>query len=166
MDNGDNKVLFVQRIGIAGVAVLEARRLQVADRGEVPGFDGIKEVVRIVLVICRVAVDANRARRGRPDVFQVLRRSVVLEWLVVRNVIRLRGSNHRGGGAPAAASGSVGILDRQIETAFEEAPADAGGIEQVTDVRSTHGHLGPGGGGANVPNWICVAYQRISAAAV
>ena len=53
IDNVDDERLLVQRIGVAGVAVLVARRLQEADRGEVTGFDGIVEVVRIVLVICQ-----------------------------------------------------------------------------------------------------------------
>ena len=63
---------------------------------------------------------------------------VVLERLVVRDVIRLVDHRHRGSGAPAAAGGSVGILNRQVEAAFEEAPADAGGVQQVADIGSAH----------------------------
>src|ERR1700733_5101515 len=56
INNTDDERLLVQWIGVAGVAVLETRRLEVADRGEVAGVDGIEKVVRIVLVVSGVAV--------------------------------------------------------------------------------------------------------------
>ena len=59
IDNVDDERLLVERIGVAGVAVLVARRLEEADSGEVAGIDGVVEVVRIVLVVCRVAVECQ-----------------------------------------------------------------------------------------------------------
>ena len=116
------------------MAVLITGRLEEADRGEVARVEGVEEVVRVVLVVGRVAIDANAAGRRGPGVLQVLGGGVVLEGLVMRNVIRLVGLGDRRSGAAAAPGGSVSILDRQVEAALEESPADAGGVEQVTDV--------------------------------
>ena len=65
VDNVDDERLLVERIGVAGVAVLVARRLEEADCRKVAGVNGVEEVVRVVLVVCRVAVDADRAGRSR-----------------------------------------------------------------------------------------------------
>src|SRR6202034_2859823 len=88
IDDSGHERLLVQRIGVASVAVLVARGLQEADGGKIAGLDRVEEVVGIVLVICRVAVDAHRAGRTWPGVLQVLGARVVLKWLVMRNVVR------------------------------------------------------------------------------
>jgi hypothetical protein len=41
VDNVDHERPLVERIGVTGVAVLVARRLQIADGGEVAGVDGV-----------------------------------------------------------------------------------------------------------------------------
>ncbi len=71
------------------MAVLIARRLQEADGREVAGIDRIEEVVNVVLVVAGIALLADRRNRGRTGVLQVLRGSVVLERLVVRDVVGL-----------------------------------------------------------------------------
>ncbi len=46
-----------------------------------------------------------------------------------------------GGGGAGAAGGAVGVGDGEVEAALEEAPGDAGGVEQVADV--FRGLVGP-----------------------
>src|SRR6202167_5619416 len=59
VDDGGDEGRLVQRIGVTGVTVLITRSRKEADRGEVAGVDSVVEIVSVVLVICRVAVDAN-----------------------------------------------------------------------------------------------------------
>ena len=56
VDGVHDERLLVERIGVAGVAILIAGGLQEADRREVAGVDRVKEVVHVVLVVAGVAV--------------------------------------------------------------------------------------------------------------
>ena len=83
--------LFVERVRIAGMAILIARSLEEVDGREVAGVDGIVEIMHVVLVVGGVVVQAHVRHRGRTRMRGVGGRFVVLERLVVRNVIGLVG---------------------------------------------------------------------------
>ncbi len=89
VDGVDDERLLVERIGVAGVSVLVAGRLQEADGGKVARGDGVEEVVSIVLVVAGIALLADGGDGGGTRVLRVGRGGVVLERLVVRNVVGL-----------------------------------------------------------------------------
>ena len=76
VDHGGHECLLVQRIRVARVAILITGRLEEADGGKVAGVDRVVEVMHVVLMIRRVSVNANGARRSGPGVLQVLGRVV------------------------------------------------------------------------------------------
>ena len=83
------KLLLVERIGVAGVAVLIAGSLQEGDGREVAGGDGVVEIVDVVLVVGRHRCWTDRGNRGGPRVGRVGGGCVVLEGLVVGDVVGL-----------------------------------------------------------------------------
>src|SRR5664279_6418597 len=107
------------------MAVLVARSFQKTDRWEVPRRNRIEEVVAVVLVVGRIALLANHRDRRWPCVLKVLRRSVVLERLVVRNVIDLFRPRYGRRMGAAATRAAVRIGDAKVKAAFEEAPGHA-----------------------------------------
>ncbi len=60
-----------------------------------------------------------------------------------------------------ATGGAVGIGDRQVEAALEEAPGHAGGVEQIADVLAAHLKTSPVVVGAGIADRIGIADQRI-----
>src|ERR1035438_8888755 len=136
VDRVHQERLLVQRVGVAGMAVLVLRGLQVADRWHVPVGERGVEVGQVVLVVGLVGV-ADGGLRRRRQVLGVGRGLEVLERVVVRRVV--------GGGVTAdvgvrsaadRVAGAVGAGGR--EPALEPAPADAPGVEQVADVLAGH----------------------------
>jgi hypothetical protein len=101
-------VLLVDRVRVAGVAVLVLGGLQEADRGQVAGLERGVEVRQVVVVVgpARVA-DLRDALRGQ--VVRVGRRLVVLERRVVRAVVLRRGAADVGVGG-AGALGVAALL--------------------------------------------------------
>ena len=91
VDHVDDEGLLVERVGVAGVAVLVAGGLQEADCGHVAGGESSGEVVRVVLVVGGDRVGADGCDRGGTDVVEVGGAGVVLEGLVVGDVVGLRG---------------------------------------------------------------------------
>src|ERR1043165_7617034 len=84
----DDPFLLIERTGIAGMSILIAGGLDVADGGKVSSLDGVEEVVSVVLVVCpAVVIAAHNLWRGWACVPEVCRRFVILKRLVVRNVI-------------------------------------------------------------------------------
>ena len=86
----DQEVLLVEGVGVApaGVAVLVARRLEEAHRGQVAVVGSGPEVPEVVLVL-RLVVVADGRGRGRRQVVRVGGRGEVLEGVVVRLVVGL-----------------------------------------------------------------------------
>ena len=80
------KCLLVERVGVAGVAVLVGRRLQEADRRHVPVLERLVEQGQVVLVVGLVGVTDGRFGRRR-QVLGVGRGLVVLERVMVRHVV-------------------------------------------------------------------------------
>src|SRR3984957_726216 len=93
----------------------------------------------------------------------IRRRSVVLEWSVMRNVVPLCAHNRRGrlAVAPGAA---VRIYQVQVKTSREPTPGDTRCIKQVADILSPHLRLASAG--AHVSERIRVADHRQSAVSV
>jgi hypothetical protein len=69
-------------------------------------------------------------------------------------------------GASAAAGCTIRVLSREVESALEGAPRDAGFAQQVADVFTGELNLVAGGGGAHVANRISIANERIVAISV
>ena len=165
VDDVDDEGLLVQRIGVAGVAVLVAGRLEEADGREIAGVDRIVEVMHVVLVVCAVTVAADLcAEVGRVCSGWRSRRST--GRLVVRNVVRLLDIGDGRGGGALAAGGAVGVHRRQIEAALEEAPGDTRRVQQIADILAAELHQLAGGGGAHVAHRIRIADQGAAAVAV
>ena len=163
-------MLLVEGVGIAGVPVLECRRLEEAHRRQVAGVQRGEEVVDVVLMIGGFGIAragnlavADRRHRARARMGRIARRGVVLERLVVRNVVgRVEGKGPRRGriAEPLASRRPVGVDDREIETALEPAPGDASHIEQIADVAACHRDLVDGRVGAGVEQRIGIADHR------
>ena len=79
----DQEVLLVDRVGVAGVAVLVLTGLEEADRGQVAVPERLAEVGQVVLVVGLVGV-ADGGLGRRRQVLGVRGRLVVLERVVVR----------------------------------------------------------------------------------
>src|SRR6266568_2922666 len=168
VDRVHQEVLLVQRVGVAGVAVLVLRRLQEADRRHVPGAERGVEVRQVVLVAGLVGVP-DGGLGARRQVLGVSGRLVVLERLVVRRVVSdLGAADVRALVAADRESGAVGPGRR--EAALEPAPGDAPGVEQVTDVLAGRdGHRvgrGVAGVGAIVKGGVGVTVDGAEARAV
>src|SRR5580704_1374262 len=166
VDGVDDESLFIKRIGVAGVTVLIAGGLQEADGREVAGIDGVEEIVGVVLVIAGIALLSDGGHRRWTGVVQVLGGDVVLERLMVRDVIGLGLSSDRRRVRALAAGAAVGVGDGQVEAAFEEAPADARGIQHIADVAAAHLQNFAAGGGAGVADRVGIADQREAAVTV
>ena len=94
VDDMHEEILLVERVGIAGMAVLERRCLQEAHRRQVVGTERIEEVVNVVIVVGRLrrvgAADQavpDRLDRTRTRVRGIAGRLVILEPGVVRDVV-------------------------------------------------------------------------------
>jgi hypothetical protein len=143
VDLFDEEFLFVEWIGVGGVAVLGRRRLEEGDLRHVPRFDGLFEPFDVVLVVdpfgpfgARRIAEADLAHRARRGVLEVGRALVVLERLVVHHVAGDRGTAdvlHRLG---AERTGT--FEPARFEAALEPAPGDAAFVQQVTDVPAGH----------------------------
>src|SRR5262249_45745430 len=88
------EVLLVERIGVAGMAILEGRGLEEAYRRQVAGVERVEEVVDVVLMVARLGhrragneAAADRSHRAGTRVLSISRRREVLERLVVRDVV-------------------------------------------------------------------------------
>jgi len=87
--------LFVQWIGISGVAVLESRRFQEANGGNPVGFYDRVKVVDVIVMI-RLAIVADLGNVLRPRMIWIRGGSPILEEGVVRDVVSgARGSRRR-----------------------------------------------------------------------
>src|ERR1700677_4243609 len=146
IDGVDNERLFVEEVGVTGMAVLITGGFQDADGGQVVASEYGGEVQYVVLVVCGADASVSRGAdggyRGGTDVGRIGGAGVVLERLVVRNIVSLQwvardvdraGSAAAGGvfGPPASGAGgydSVGVRvgDGEVEAACEIAPGDAG----------------------------------------
>ena len=173
VDHCGDEGLFVERIGIAGVAVLESLRFQEADRRKIAGVNGVKEIMRVIFMI-RLTIVSDFVDRSWPCVTRVQRRRVILEERMVRYVVvdccRRRRSRHRGSirqlecqnlrihGASSAASASVRVRHAQVKSAHERTPGHTIAGQHVADIPA--GHLkGAGLRRANVVEGITVANQ-------
>src|SRR5579862_5556571 len=145
VDGRNDESLLVERIGISGVTILIAGRLEEYHRRHLGtlGSERLEEVVAVVLMIsagriCR----ADRDGRRRTGMRRIRRARIVLERLMMRYVIRLIGV---GDARYVLARASIsrraragGIRLGQIESTLEESPGDVFGIEQITDVLAGH----------------------------
>ncbi len=120
VDQRDDAVLLVGRVGTTGVAVLVCGLLHEGDGQQVVVVDRLVEVRQVALVV-GLAVVADLRHRFRRDVVHVGRRSVVLERVVVRRVVRDRGADV---GVPLATDGLAGRGGwfGRAEAALEPAP--------------------------------------------
>src|SRR5580698_2853544 len=166
VDHGDHPGLLIERVGVTGVAILIARRLQERDGGKNALAQRGEEIRGVVLVVGRTGV-SDFIDRSRTRVSRVRGGSVILKRLVVRNVVSLGdGGDARGGGA-LALRGAVGVHRREIESSLEEAPADARVVQQVADVLAAHAEFFAGRSGADVTDRIGVAdHGRVAVAAI
>src|SRR5580693_3075817 len=162
--NPNHELLFVQRIGISWMAVLNCDGFEEAYLGEIARLDGRKEVLDVVFVIGRIARVTDRGDRVGTRVGGIRSGRVVLERSVMGNVIRLRTDDRRGRLAVAAGA-AVGIYTAQVEASGKPAPGDAGGVEQVADILTAHLRLSPATR-ANVVEWIGIADDGHSAVPV
>src|SRR5271170_4345721 len=165
VDHVDDKGLFVRGIGVAGVAVLISWGLQETEGGEVTPLDGVKEVVNVVLVICRTAVP-DLFDRSRTRMRRVSCAGVILERLVVRNVILLVDGGYRRSGTAGASRRPIRVRDGQVEASFKEAPGNSLVIQKVADALAAHAEFFASGRGANVAEWIGVAVDGVAAVTV
>src|SRR5215475_13828793 len=78
--------LFVDGVGVSGVAILIGAGLEIADCGQVAVLKSGKEIREVVLVICLVGL-SNRANGTWPEMMRVGRVVKIHEWFVVRNVV-------------------------------------------------------------------------------
>src|SRR6185312_227433 len=102
---------------------------------------GRPEVAEVVLVVGLV-LTADHRDGCRREVLRVRGRGVVLERLVVRVVIQLRGASDvqvRAGAdrGEVVGASTAGPVPRTRESALEPAPGGAGPIEQIPDVGAT-----------------------------
>ena len=89
--------------------VLIGWSLQEANFGEIACFHRSEEIVRIVLMISRIALFADHPHRRGPSVQQICRRGVVLEGLVVRNVVYRRDLRNLRVSTAQAARSAIGV---------------------------------------------------------
>src|SRR6185312_12187763 len=122
---------------------------------QVAGFRRGPEVLQVVLVIGLVGGSADSSSRARCQVVRVRRGGVVLEGLVVRAVVADGGAADVVGGG--CTGGHTTVHRRWPEPALEPAPADAFGVEQITDVAPGHRHVVGVGGGAVVQGRVRIA---------
>ena len=102
VDRVGDEFLLVERVGVAGVAVLIGRRLEEAHGREVAGLQGRPEVGHVVLVVgAAVIAGADGRDRTRANMLRIGRRGVVLERLVVRDVVGALDVDERRGGERA-----------------------------------------------------------------
>ena len=132
-----DKGLLVQRIRIAGVAVLVVSGLQEGHGRQVALLDCGVEVLQVVLVVGAVGL-ANHFIARRRQVVRISSGCIVLERLVVRVVIRLILASQRGVGSAAAGTGIIGSFVSRAEAALEPAPGDVLVVELVADVLGVH----------------------------
>ena len=95
VDQRDGAGLLVQRIGVAGMAVLIGGQLDERHRREVAGLHRVVEVLQVILVVGRIGrlavglkrVADRRLERTRARVGRVGGRCVILEPVVMRDVV-------------------------------------------------------------------------------
>src|SRR5580658_9404255 len=71
VDGRHQELLFIEWIRIAGMAILEARRLQITDGRKVARGDGGEKVVDIVLMVAGVSSLADGIYGSRPRVCEI-----------------------------------------------------------------------------------------------
>src|SRR6185312_1394844 len=150
VDLVDDERLLVEWVGVAGVAVLVRRCLEVRHRGQGRAAGAVQRLVEVrpvVFVVGLVGV-ADLRRGGRREVVRVRGGRVVLERDVVRRVVRHRGAADVLVRATADRATAVGRGRR--EAALEPAPGDMLCVQQVTDVLAAHHAERAGGGVAAV----------------
>ena len=86
VDDLHEESLLRQRIAVAGMSVLEGRRLDEGHRRQIAGFERIVEVGDVVLMVRLVGL-ADHGDRGRAQMMRVARRGVVHEGLVMRRIV-------------------------------------------------------------------------------
>ena len=113
-------------------------RLQETHRGKVASAHRVEKVVDIVLMIGRVAIVARSLKSTWDGMLPIGSGGVILKRCMMRNVISLRDTGDLRRVRALASGGSVRVRDRQVETALEPAPANAGRIQQVANVLTAH----------------------------
>ncbi len=157
VDDIHDESLFVQRIGIAGVAILITRRFQEADGREISRFDCCIEIVDVVLVIGGIALVADGGHRSRTSVRGIGCRRVILERLMVRDVVGFLGVGDERSRTARASRAAVGIGEAEVETALEKSPGHSRLIEQIANVGAAQLYGVSGRGRANVADRIGIA---------
>src|SRR5580700_8351819 len=123
VDRVDDEVLLIERVGVAGMSVLVAGRLEKTHCGKVAHIDSIEKVMSVILMIGHVAVGPNRHHRAWPRMLRVRGRLVILKRLVVRDVVGFLYIRDCRGGAAQASSGSIFVGYGEVKPAFEKSPA-------------------------------------------
>ena len=132
------------------MTILVGRCLQKGNGREITRLHGGVKVIDVVLMIRRVSHFSDHARRSGRSVRQVCSGSIILKWLVVRNIIFHRQPRNRRDRAAVAARGAVRISGTQIESAFEPTPGNTSLIEQVSNVGTAKLHSCTGGSGTHI----------------
>jgi hypothetical protein len=83
VDRIDQECLFVQRIRVLGVTVLESGGLQERDLWHVARVNCIEKIVDVVLMI-RAVWEADTVHIRRPGVIRIARVREILERLMMR----------------------------------------------------------------------------------
>src|SRR6516164_10485405 len=121
-------MLFIERIGVTGMAVLIRLSLEYAYVREMTGLDCGKEVLEIILMV-GWSVMTNFCDRNWPRMARIRGGGVVLKPRVVGYVIL--GCSGKPGRASLAAACAIGIDGREIESTHERAPGHMGGAQQI-----------------------------------
>src|SRR5262249_52767561 len=138
VDYPNEEILLIQWVRITGVPVLVSLRLQEAHGGGNAGADRGKEIPEGKFMVGRaIVVPFNEG--CRPRVVRIGGRCVVLKPCVVWNIILSR--RCESGRTPFATGSAVCVLNRKIEPTHERSPSHTRGVEQVTDILSSHGDL-------------------------
>src|ERR1700739_1890059 len=86
IDEVNEEGLFIERVGVPGVSVLERLRLNKAYSREVARANGSVKILQVVFVVGGAGVP-DFGNRCRPRVLRVSCRRVVLEERMVRDVV-------------------------------------------------------------------------------
>ena len=137
VDHTDVEDLFVNGIGVAGMAVLISGGFEISDGREAAFTESQPESAEVVLVIGAIGRSADQRGVLGQIVMEILGAGVVLERLVVRNVVAngfdgvITGESRM---VRAADRLTLGVEASGSEAALEPAPGDVLGIEEIADV--------------------------------